>query len=465
MNKLTITSLSLLLKLSLCTSAFAATPSIEDNIKRLNWNGIDVVYIEDDRFPTYDMTIYFADGALSDKKDEMGLTVHSFGNLDSGTPTLSQKDILDQLEFYGTGLDSDVTHEYTTVAISGLSKDLNTSMTHICSLFRETSYPQSIVQKELAIEKNGLLSLVSAPQALAERVFREISLSDTPYAYPVSGKIKDFNAYSSEALKTKMNYFLDNVKKRIYLTGPKNILSVEKILTEKCGFKGSPQDFVRSLDNPKSRSNTTEFVFVPVADANQVQLRVGRFLNASEADERNLDALAADFLGGGFTSKLMREVRVKRGLTYSIGAYISTQKQYGRSGISTFTKNETIDRLIEVIDQTVTKIATEGVKQEELNLSLEGLIGGYPFRFESNRAFLAQLLYLDHIGKPYSDLFEFKEAVKKYTPEDVSRKIRDVFSLKKQVIFVLGDKRILPKLKKLEKKYGKLKIVDFKPFI
>ena len=451
---------------SLNAYASAARPvSIEDNIKRLNWNGIEVVYIEDSRFPTYDLTIYFADGALSEGKGQAGLSIHSFNLMDSGTDKLSQKEILEELEFLGTDFGADVTHEYTTLNVSGLTKDLKSSMTQICSLMRSATFPEAVIRKELELERTGLQSMVASPQALSERVFREISMSNTPYAYPVAGKMADLKQLNSAALRTHLNYFLDNVKKRIYVTGPKSVLKLEKILENDCKFKGSATDFVRSVEAPKKRLNKTEFVFVPVPDANQVQLRVGRFLNSDETSERSLDALASDFLGGGFTSRLMREVRVKRGLTYSIGSFISTQKQYGRSGISTFTKNQTIDRLIEVIDESVTKISKEGITQEDLARSTDGMIGSYPFKFENNRAFLAQLLLLDHIGRPYSDLFEFKESVAKYDAKDVAKKIENVFSMKSQVILVLGDKSIEPKLRKLTKKYGPLKVVDYKPYL
>ena len=440
-------------------------PKIEDNIKRLNWNGIDVVYIEDNRFPTFDLTVYFADGALSEKNGENGLSVHSFNLIDSGTDKLSQQEILDQLEFLGTEFNADVTHEFTTISASGLTKDLKTSMTQICSLLRSATFPENVIKKELDLERASLQSMVASPQALSERVFREISLGNTPYSYPVAGKLKDLNEFSSQALRARLDYFLDKVKKRIYVTGPKSVLSLEKILADECRFKGSPDNFVRSIENPKKKPAKMEFVFVPVPDANQVQLRIGRYLNFDETSDKNLDALASDFLGGGFTSRLMREVRVKRGLTYSIGAFVSSQKQYGRAGISTFTKNQTIDKLIEVIDDAVTKIKTEGITDADLERSTSGMVGGYPFKFESNPAFLGQLLLLDHIGKPYSDLFDFKDAVKKYNAKDVARKIGDVFSMKKQTIFVLGDKSIEPKLRGLVKKYGPLKVVDFKPFL
>lgn len=446
-------------------SATPKPPSIEDNIKKLNWNGIDVVYIEDNRFPTYDLTIYFADGALSEKKGQAGLSVHSFNLMDSGTDKLSQKEILEEMEFLGTDFGADVTHEYTTVNVSGLTKDLKTSMTQICSLMRSATFPEAVIKKELELERAGLQSMVASPQALSERVFREISMGGTPYSYPVAGKVADLKALNSTALRNQLNYFLDNVKKRIYVTGPKSVLSLEKILASECQLKGSPSDFVRTVENPKKRNNKTEFIFVPVPDANQVQLRVGRFLNFDETGERNLDALASDFLGGGFTSRLMREVRVKRGLTYSIGSFVSSQKQYGRSGISTFTKNQTIDRLIEVIDEAVTKIGKDGITEDDLARSTDGMIGAYPFKFENNHAFLAQLLLLDHIGRPYSDLFDFKDSVAKYNAKDVAKKIENVFSMKKQTIFVLGDKSIEPKLRKLTKKYGPLKVVDFRPYL
>ena len=215
----------------------------------------------------------------------------------------------------------------------------------------------------------------------------------------------------------------------------------------------------------KQKRNKPEIVFVPVPDANQVQVQIGRFLNFDEIGDRRLDTLATEFLGGGFTSRLMREVRVKRGLTYSIGSYISSQKQYGRAGISTFTKNETINKLIEVVNGAVEKIRKEGISKEDLERSRGSIVGAHPFKFESNRAFLSQLLYLDHIERPYAELFDFNQAVMKYSAADASKKIDDVFGIKSQIIFVLGDKSIGNELKKLSSKLGKVKVLDYKSFI
>lgn len=449
--------------LNLTTKTFGS--DIGKNIKHLNWNGIEVVYLEDNRFPTFDFTLYFSDGALGDGKYDKGLTYHTLNLLDAGTEKLTQKEILEQLEFYGTEFNVDVTHEFSTLSVSGLTKDLDTTMTQICSLLRNANYPDNIVQKELSLERANLQALVASPQALAERIFREISLEGTAYSYPVAGKSIDFKNLKTKKMRERLDFFLNKVKKRIYLTGPKKVLSMEKILTNDCSLKGDPKDFVQSNKTSKKIIVKKQFIFVPVPEANQVQLRIGRFLNEKEARDKNLAALASDFLGGGFTSRLMQEVRVKRGLSYGINAFISFQKEYGRAGISTFTKNETIDKLINVITMTLAKIKSNGISDAELEKSTSGMIGAYPFKFESNTAFLGQLLLLDHIERPYSDLFNFRETVKNYNGKDVGKKIDNIFDANKQVIFVLGDRSILGKLNSLSAKYGPLKILDFKQFL
>lgn len=456
----------LILSALLSSSLYASDkkPTIEDSITKLKWNGMDVVFIEDNRFPTYDLSIYFADGSLSEKEGENGITTYGFNLLDSGTKKLKQEEILEKLEYLATQYSADVTHEYTRVGVSGLVKDMNESMSLVCSLMRDTIYPEDILKKEFDIAKTNIQNSVSNHRALAERVFREVSMSETPYSYPVGGKLKDFPAYTPKALRAQMDYFLNNVKKRIYITGPKDVLKVESILVNKCNFKATENDVTRSIANPVARDNKVKFLFVPVADANQVQLRIGRFLNADETSQTVLNDIASEFLGGGFTSRLMREVRTKRGLTYSIGSFVSSQKQYGRSGISTFTKNETIDELIKVIDDTVNSVKS-GIKPDDLTHATQGMIGAYPFRFENNNAFLSQLLFLDHVGRPYSELFDYKDEVAKYSSKEVADKIIQIFELQKQTILVLGDKSIEPKLKALTKKYGELKVLDYNDYL
>ena len=93
-----------------------------------------------------------------------------------------------------------------------------------------------------------------------------------------------------------------------------------------------------------------------VPSANQAQVRIGRLLKKEELGNDALMLFTSKFLGGGFTSQLMQAVRVKAGLSYSVSAFAAGQKEYGRSGIMTFTKNETIKELLDVIKKTLTSV-------------------------------------------------------------------------------------------------------------
>ena len=96
--------------LLISTQVFSAN---KDEIQILSWDGIEVFYLEDNRFPVYDLYLYFADGALGDDKKLGGRTQIMFDLLDSGTRRYNQAQINDHLDYYGVSHGAYVTHEYS----------------------------------------------------------------------------------------------------------------------------------------------------------------------------------------------------------------------------------------------------------------------------------------------------------------------------------------------------------------
>lgn len=436
---------------------------VAKNIQKFDWNGLEVTYIEDNRFPVFDMGIYFSDGAISDNGGVKGETEAAFNMAMLGTNKLTRSELSEKLEFFGASSDVNVTHEYTTLSLSGLSKDIKELTKLTCEVLRGANYPENEVKKVVNLQKNAMRSLENNHGALASRIFREVSLAETPFSYPTGGKLKDLDLLASQNLRKKMDHFLNTVKKRIYITGPKSVLDIRSIIEKDCQFSGKEAQFVRTPTYNKKVQNGLQIVFAPVEKANQVQVMVGTFLNHDELVDDELAFLSSEFLGGGFTSRLMQEIRVKRGLTYSVGAVISSQKTYGRALISTFTKNETILELIKVIRNAIatSRGANHQINDKQFSLVKQGVIGSYPFKFEKTEQFLNELMITDHTDKKYEEIFQFQDKVKGYTKDDVAKKIEEVFNEKRMTIFVLGDKSLLSKLKQL----GKVKVVNTKTFI
>ena len=96
--------------------------------------------------------------------------------------------------------------------------------------------------------------------------------------------------------------------------------------------------------------------------------------------------------GGGFSSRLMNEVREKRGLAYSVYSFLSAGDHAGALVAQVATKNEKVRESIDVIQAEMKRLVDEGVKEEDLANAKSYLTGSYPLRFDTNSKIASQLL-------------------------------------------------------------------------
>ncbi len=420
-------------------------------INQLQWGNFRTTWLDDGRFPTATITVYFADGALRDGAREAGRTQAALDLLLSGTKKYDQRTLSEFFDFYGVDFSHHVTHEYATLSFTALVKDLPAVVDRLCHVVKEASYPREelVPHKKRAVSK--LKNLPANHAALAERAFRSIIMKGSSYEQAVEGNLASLELLNSQGLAERWAQLRDEAPKRFYVKGPREALFVRDRFLSECGWKiGGTQSF--RIKNPVS-SMAHRIFLVPVPGANQAQIRVGRYIAAPEArdpDERL--SFASDFLGGGFTARLIQEVRVKRGLTYSISSYVSLQAEYGRTGISTFSKNETVVETLKVIRDQLRQHATaEKIKAEDLAHMKNYVVGHYPFNFEGSAGFLNQLVQLDHVNEPVSALYDYPEKIRRLGAKEVAEGINRLFTWEELAIVVVGDPSLAGPLSALRK--------------
>jgi zinc protease len=119
-----------------------------------------------------------------------------------------------------------------------------------------------------------------------------------------------------------------------------------------------------------------------------------------DPDFRALHTLNYMLGGGSFASRLMQEVRVKRGLVYGVSTSLTT---FDRTGVvygSLATKNETADEALEVVKAEIKRLRDEGPSEQELADAKAYLTGSWPLAFDSNASIATQLLAFRIYGKP-----------------------------------------------------------------
>ena len=430
--------------------------SFLDSVKREKWNGMDVVWIEDNKFPKFTAMFYFEDGAINDPFP--GVMQATLDQLTSGTQKESQKEIADFFDFYGAKLRSSVTHEYNVFTVGALTKDMAPVMSKVCELFRDAQYPDKEIKSYVSRSKSQLKNIVTSHASLADRIFRKVSLETTPYENPAEGNLKSFDKLTTTLLKDRLTQ-LNHSSKRLYLTGPADALEMKKIILKQCPWTSERSHSTIEIKKPLPQSS---IYLVPVPGANQAQIRIGRYMTKSETTGKNDQLLfMSGFLGGGFTSKLVQELRVKRGLTYSASAYASIQKDYGRAGLMTFSKNETAAEVISIIRDVFQDIASGKISDKEFKHQQGHQIGGFAFGFEEGQAFLSQLMVYDHQGRKLNELVEFPNTIAQLTPQSLSQISLETFAWDKLTIVVVGDKSLEKSLSRIRP----VRVLNFEDFL
>jgi zinc protease len=418
--------------------------------QRLFWENIEVVYIEDNSFPTYSLSVLFDDGALSDAAGFEGETSMALGNMKEGTDRYQQKEIADILDFYAVSPSVEVTHEYSTYSFGGLVKDILPTTKFICHMFRHANFPVSNIRNVKSQSVERLKNLVVSPSQLANRVFRELSLQGSGLEKPSVGTTKSISNMKRQNLVNKINYFNNEVKKKVYLTGPKSVLEIKNVLLNECQWGMSGKISRKAKQDPKkieAKFKGKMIFFVPMAEGNQSQIRIGRTLNKAEF-ELGDDQIAFSnaILGRSFTSILMQEIRVKRGLTYGIYSYVGSQASYGRSFISTSTDNNNVVTMLKEVKAILNGINKDLLEKKRVENTKRFLAGRHLFQFETSAGLLSKMMYYEHAGRKVEDILKFNDYIASMTPELVRSVYQKIFNWDQQVILVLGNKKLQKEL-------------------
>ncbi|MFV2038428.1 MAG: M16 family metallopeptidase, partial [Paracoccaceae bacterium] len=133
------------------------------------------------------------------------------------------------------------------------------------------------------------------------------------------------------------------------------------------------------------------------------------------------------FGGNGFESRLMREVREKRGLTYGVGTFL-VPMEYGELVMGQVrSDNGRMAESIEVIKQEWAKIAETGVTAQELEDAKTYLTGAYPLRFDGNAPIARIMVGMQMIGLPVDYISTRNDQVNAVTLEEINRVARRIY--------------------------------------
>jgi zinc protease len=187
---------------------------------------------------------------------------------------------------------------------------------------------------------------------------------------------------------------------------------------------------------PQKMPGRTLFV-INKEDATQSQIRIGNLSVGRNTPDYFPLLVTNSVLGGGFTSRLMDEIRVTRGLSYGARSSFDQLKAGGLFGVYTYTKNRTLRETIDVALDQLKKIRAEKISDAELTKTKKYITGLFPFNLERNADLAGWITDLTFYNLPLTFVEAYCLNVDKVTPDDALRVAQREMWLDDNLILVL----------------------------
>ena len=378
-------------------------------------DGLEVEVARRGRVPLVAVRLVVKCGSAGDPRQRLGLADFTVRLMRRGTQRLDADALNEVVEFVGGSLAVFAAEDFVALAITTPAEHLGDMLDVLGQMVREPSFPQRDFQTERERTLAQFANDLDDPGLLADRALQRAIWGSHPYGHDVSGDRAGVERLTREdVVSFHRNCFGPRVS-RLVLVGAVESESARPLVERAfAGWRGGPTEAL-VLPGLEHAVGEGEVLVVDRPDQTQAQVRLGGLAyRRGESVTFAAQAMNAA-LGGGFTSRLVREVRVKRGLSYGVGSSFETMRAGGSFSVSSFTKVKTTKELLEVTLREVARMRDRGPSGVELKKAQEYLAGLFPLRVETNEAVASAIadLWLYALGEEWVD--RYRERIRSVT--------------------------------------------------
>jgi len=405
----------------LLTVAFALffAHSALAGVKIEHWvspSGARVYFVESRVLPMLDIQVDFAAGSMFDPEGKSGLAALTRATLDNGAGKLDETAIAEQLADIGANLGGGADTDRASVALRTLSaKDKREpALVILKTVLHQPLFDAAIFEREKTRTIAGLKEAMTRPDSIAGKAFWAAMYPNHPYGRQATPEsVAALNRDDLAAFHARY-YVAANAS--ITLVGDLSRSEAEKIAESIAA--GLPKGVAATLPAaPELAAGNTIALPHP---ASQAHVYIG--LPAIERGNPDFfPLLVGNYTlgGGGFVSRLMKEVRDQRGYAYSVYSYFAPMRQTGPFQIGLQTKRSQAKDAIKVAREVLDRFLKDGPSDEELAAAKANLTGSFPLRLDSNKKILDNVANIGFYGLPLDYLDQYQAKVQAVTADDI----------------------------------------------
>lgn len=409
-------------------------------------NGARVYFVENHTIPMLDLNVEFDAGAKRDQAGKSGTaaltnTMLARGltqaKLANGTlePAMSEAEISDAFADVAAQRGSGPGTDRAGMSLRTLSSkaERDQAVLLVARLLSQPSMPADFFQRDKARLLSAIREAMTKPESIAEKAFWRLTYGTHPYGFEAT--VESVEAITrDDLLAFHARHYVANhaVISLIGDISKDEADAIARQLTTRLP-QGKPLPALPAVAEPRAAEERIPH------PASQAHILVGTpALQRGDPDFFALTVGNYILGGGGFVSRLTKEVREKRGLAYSAYSYFSPMEQPGPYQAGLQTRKDQSDDALKVVRETIASYLQNGPTDAELKAAKDNLIGGFALRIDNNRKILDNIAVIGYYQMPLDYLDTWTSQVARVSVADIRAAFNRKLSMDKLVTVIVG---------------------------
>jgi zinc protease len=408
-------------------------------------SGATLFFVEARTIPMINIGMDINAGSVFDQKGKKGIADMTANLLNKGAVVDGVKKdeafVSDKISDLGAVFNANVSNELTSIRIKSLSKKaiLDEVINLSAQMIANPSFEQKVLSREKSLEISSLLESQTRPEYLMSEQFTKMLYQGNPLGAMAS--VAELKKIEVDDLRKFHQTYYRAKNTNVVIVGDvstQDAVQIANRLTQKLP-KGTTVDLSIPAFKPLPVKSGKEREVHISHPSTQAHIQMG-----IDSVPRNhpdyFPLLVGNYIlgGGGFVSRLMNEIREKRGLAYSVSSYFIPSKYMGFFSASMQTKKDQSQKSVELLNQTIQEFVVKGPSDEEITAAKSNLMNGFALRIDSNSKLLANVAGIAWNELPLDTLDTWTNQVEKVSKEDIQRVFKKYLDSERMVTVVVG---------------------------
>jgi zinc protease len=399
--------------------------------------GISAWLVEDHTNPIIAMSVSVSGGAAFDPVEKQGLGNFVADLLDEGAGDMDSQAFQGKLNDLAIGMSFEVGHDAMTIGLKTLTENRAAAFDLLGVALVKPRFDADAIERVRAQELSSLTEELANPRSIGGRALASMLFPNHPYGRATNGDPDTVKAITRDDLVAWSVHHLGRDALTVSVVGDVTPEQLKPLLDAAFAGLSAHADPVSVPDVEAQGSGKVQVIRRPFAQS--VVTFAGSGIKRDDPDWYAAFVMNDILGGGGFSSRLMHEVREKRGLAYDTESYLIPRDHAGLIGGSVGTRNDRVVDSLAVIRQEWQRMADHGATAVELAAAKKYLNGSFPLELSSTEALAGLLGVIQHdrLGLDYLD--RRHGLIDAVTLADIRRVARRLLKADRLVTVVVGD--------------------------